>query len=295
MANEFSVQSSADIVFLVDVTGSMKPCIDELKKSLASFFANISTGNALDWQGCVIGYRDLEADDPKYHYVGKDSPFVKTSVDIQKQVDTLLPRGGGISQSEEPESGLDALCEAMFRPGWRTKGKVHRIIVVLTDAPTKPKTSPLTWTPKGQPMGVHELAQEVAQYHFKLQIYAPKSAEWDLLGHAPGSFLSDISRDQTKDKYEGLKQIDWKEVYTTLMKTATDADALPAIPLPQAPPGPLPPQPTPPAPTQPTPQPAPSNPAPQQTPSPTSQPAPSPQPGPQPPSGPEPFGPKTKV
>lgn len=306
MANEMNYQSSADIAFLVDVTASMKPCIDALKSNLAKFFSDISTGNALDWQSCVIGYRDLAADRDKYHYVGKENPFVRTPADIQKQVDALFPYGGGIGAAEEPESGLDALCAAMFRPGWRTTGRVHRIILVLTDAATKTTTSSLTWTPTQQPMGVQDIAQTVSQYHFKLQIYAPKSSEWELLGKTPGSFLEDVAQNQQKDKYEGLKQIDWKNVFDTLMKTATALDALPPIPLPQAPgPVPIPPQPTPPQPTPPTPvpqpvptPPQPAPPAPQPTPvpgpQPGPQPTPTPQPGPQPVPGPDPFGPKTK-
>src|SRR5688500_7523895 len=56
----------ADIVFLVDVSGSMSTCIDALRKNIEMFIDSLSHGDAnnaapvKDWRGKVVGYRDLD-------------------------------------------------------------------------------------------------------------------------------------------------------------------------------------------------------------------------------------------
>lgn len=49
----------ADIVFLIDISGSMKPCIDALRANIELFIDFLSAGNAneglRDWRGKVVG------------------------------------------------------------------------------------------------------------------------------------------------------------------------------------------------------------------------------------------------
>src|SRR4051794_5328332 len=51
----------ADIVFMVDVTGSMSPCIDALRANIEIFIDSLSKGEAnnappvRDWRGKVVG------------------------------------------------------------------------------------------------------------------------------------------------------------------------------------------------------------------------------------------------
>src|SRR5207253_10259760 len=69
-----------DIVFLLDATGSMQPCIDALKDNIAKFIDSLTEGgpnNQLpvrDWRGRVVGYRDLPADGDGWYV---DNPFVR--------------------------------------------------------------------------------------------------------------------------------------------------------------------------------------------------------------------------
>ena len=57
----------ADIVFMIDVSGSMAPCIDALRQNIETFVDSLSSGDAnnaapvKDWRAKVVGYRDLEA------------------------------------------------------------------------------------------------------------------------------------------------------------------------------------------------------------------------------------------
>lgn len=56
----------ADLVFLVDVSGTMATCIDALRKNIEAFIDSLSHGDAnnaapvKDWRAKVVGYRDIE-------------------------------------------------------------------------------------------------------------------------------------------------------------------------------------------------------------------------------------------
>ncbi|MBA3774289.1 MAG: VWA domain-containing protein [Ramlibacter sp.] len=96
----------ADIVFLIDVSGSMASCIDALRKNIEVFIDSLNRGDAnnaapvCDWRGKVVGYRGIEAakDDglPWIH----DHPFVRDAASLKVQLSSLQAAGGG----DEPES-----------------------------------------------------------------------------------------------------------------------------------------------------------------------------------------------
>src|SRR5262245_56764454 len=98
----------ADIVFLLDATGSMAPCIDALKKNIETFVEPLTakgannTNPVKDWRARVIGYRDFE-DSEAEPFV--DNPFVRDAEALKAQLTGLDAAGGG----DEAESLLDAL------------------------------------------------------------------------------------------------------------------------------------------------------------------------------------------
>ena len=57
----------ADLVFVVDVSGSMATCIDALRKNIEVFIDSLSRGDGntaapvRDWRGKVVGYRDIQS------------------------------------------------------------------------------------------------------------------------------------------------------------------------------------------------------------------------------------------
>src|SRR4051812_37123874 len=96
-----------DIVFLLDITGSMQPCIDALKEHIKVFIRSLTTKDAnnsnpvRDWRAKAVGYRDAEVDSDWY----VDNPFVRDPVQLTAQLAALEAKGGG----DEPETLLDAL------------------------------------------------------------------------------------------------------------------------------------------------------------------------------------------
>ena len=64
------VKGIVDIVFLIDATGSMQPCIDALRRNIEFFIDRIESNTQdnpiRDWRGKVVGYRDYEVDEVPY-------------------------------------------------------------------------------------------------------------------------------------------------------------------------------------------------------------------------------------
>ena len=101
----------ADIVFMLDITGSMAPCIDALRANIETFIDSLSKGEAnnappiRDWRAKVVGYRDVEAAQSEGIPWFVDAPFVRDAGELKAQLSQLRAEGGG----DEPESLLDAL------------------------------------------------------------------------------------------------------------------------------------------------------------------------------------------
>src|SRR3954463_13116676 len=108
----------ADIVFVVDISGSMSPCIDALRRNIEAFIDSLNKGDAnnaapvKDWRGKVVGYRDLEHAETDGLPWLVDNPFVRDAVALKAQLAGLRAAGGG----DEPESLLDALYTVASMP-----------------------------------------------------------------------------------------------------------------------------------------------------------------------------------
>ena len=156
MRQHFSIRSShsprwhADIVFVIDCTGSMRPLLDQVKERALVFADELRCAMAEHERELhslrvrIVGFRDCYADleDPAC------PPFVESRFfslpeereDFTAFLNALEPVGGGFP----PESALEALHLA-FRSPWKQpeKGECRRQIVVLfTDAAANPLEDP---------------------------------------------------------------------------------------------------------------------------------------------------------
>jgi hypothetical protein len=148
------VKAVADIVFLIDATGSMEPCIDAIKANIGYFMSMLTTPTAnmasllKHWRAKVVGYRDVLFDPKEGRPWFLDNPFVDTVPELEAQLAALKAEGGG----DEPESLLDPLFKlanmgatakgAPLSPAqWRYKSEANRVVVVFTDASYHPKMS----------------------------------------------------------------------------------------------------------------------------------------------------------
>jgi len=131
---------AVDIVFCIDVTGSMTPILDKVKANALRFYGDVQSnltakGKHIDeLRVRVVAFRDIVADgeaalqeSPFFELPGEESGF-------SSFVNGLFAEGGG----DAPESGLEAVALAMTSP-WTTRGDRRRqVIVVWTDQPAQP-------------------------------------------------------------------------------------------------------------------------------------------------------------
>jgi von Willebrand factor type A domain len=197
----------ADVVFLIDVSGSMAPIIDALRKNIEAFVDSLSSGGAnnaapvRDWRGKVVGYRDIEASQAEGLEWFEDQPFVRDTAALKAQLAALRAQGGG----DEPESLLDALykvstMEAVPKgaqsedPGkWRYRSDAARVVVVFTDASFKETMS----IPEAKGGALQDVANVVMANRIILSLFAPNFEGYDRLSQIDKSEWEVV-------EYEGL-------------------------------------------------------------------------------------------
>ena len=131
---------AVDIVFCIDVTGSMTPILDAVKAHALGFYDDVQTNltakgkNVSQLRVRVVAFRDLAADGEA---AVEESPFFTLPTErsgFSEFVNGLVAQGGG----DAPESGLEATSLAINSP-WTTTGDRRRqVIVVWTDQPAHP-------------------------------------------------------------------------------------------------------------------------------------------------------------
>jgi hypothetical protein len=131
---------AVDIVFCIDVTGSMTPILDQVKANALRFYADVQSNltakgkNIDELRVRVVAFRDIAADGEA---ALQESPFFELPAEqagFSAFVNGLVAEGGG----DAPESGLEGVALAMTSP-WTTRGDRRRQVIVLwTDQPAHP-------------------------------------------------------------------------------------------------------------------------------------------------------------
>lgn len=181
----------ADLVFLVDITGSMASCIDALRSNIEAFINSLSHGDAnnaapvRDWRGKVVGYRDISTSEHDRLPWFVDNAFVRDAGALKAQLAGLHAGGGG----DEPESLLDALYKVASMPAmpkgaqteepdkWRYRSDAARVVIVFTDASFK-ETLDL---PEAKGGSLQDVANVVMANRIILSLFAPNFEGYDRL------------------------------------------------------------------------------------------------------------------
>ena len=123
------VKGQADIVFIVDTTGSMGYCVDNVKDNINAFVDEI-TSAGINSYFALVEYKDILCDGKNSTNVKKsrnESNWFSTSNDFKEEIEKLGISGGG----DEPESLIDALEMARRLDMRKTSQK---FFIVVTDA-----------------------------------------------------------------------------------------------------------------------------------------------------------------
>lgn len=120
---------SADILFVLDCTGSMQGEIDAIKEVFSDFVDTIAADQVQARAG-LISYRDRKIGEEQSVLSFGGEPFTRDAAEFRRQVSTLRAKGGG----DDPESSLDALLLAARQP-FNPDPTVSKTVVLVTDAP----------------------------------------------------------------------------------------------------------------------------------------------------------------
>jgi len=186
-----------DLVFVIDITGSMGKVIEEVKKLVVGFIdqlreAMANKGKGLqDLQVRVITFRDLGVEGRGAITASSFFELPHQAVELRDFVARLAPAGGGT----EPESGREALWTAMRSP-WRNVLRSRHVVVMLTDASAHPLgmfeyPSDLFQDAVPPPASLNELKKQwgvgtksgvMNSQARRLVLFAPTATPWNEIG-----------------------------------------------------------------------------------------------------------------
>jgi hypothetical protein len=174
-----------DIVFLIDITGAMQPCIDALADNINNIVSYWTGGPDVntpamisDLRIKVCGYRDYESDGDLWWV---EHPFVANDVEaVKANLQSLEAKGGG----DEPECLLDGLWKvanmgstekgAVADPEkWRHRHEAARVVIVITDTTYKPACL----IPEASGATLDDVANRIVDEKLKLLLYVPEGLE----------------------------------------------------------------------------------------------------------------------
>lgn len=149
----------AQVMFVLDITGSMAGEIEGVKDNIKDFMDYIHS-EGLSAKVGLIAFRDLEEDEPPEVLTFQGKPFTKDAGMFKKQVSRLVADGGGANDGESSFDAIALACHQPFDQG------VTRILILITDEP------PLT--PDGRIRSLEDVATALSQAHIdQLHIVAP--------------------------------------------------------------------------------------------------------------------------
>jgi len=117
----------ADVMFVLDCTGSMQGEIDAIKDAITSFADTIESDGVRVRVG-LVEFRDRLIGEEQRCLLFAGSPFTRDPHTFRAEVAQLVADGGG----DEPESSLDAILLALRQP---FDPEANRVLVLVTDAP----------------------------------------------------------------------------------------------------------------------------------------------------------------
>lgn len=135
----FGTKRNIDIVFCIDGTGSMTPCIDNVKKNAKRFYSDFEKamkdmGSNIDMMRIkIIEFRDYKSDEDQSMI---ESRFFELPSEEQ-EFSAYLNRIEAIGGCGEDANGLEAFYKAM-KSDFTTGTKDRQVIVIFADTTAIP-------------------------------------------------------------------------------------------------------------------------------------------------------------
>ena len=228
-----TLKGIVDIVFLIDVSGSMAPAIRKLTDNLDTFIKNIDPLKVKDYRVKIGSFSDLENDFDKLamnlNRPWRENPQTTQSLDLIKNdlkecIDLVVEHFGG---GDEPESSLDAIYRAidLFEDD---PNKRKRVIVLFTDATPKELLSS-TIAHKGltREDKLQLLVQKLLNERVYLFLYAPVHKDYQYLAlEASDRVTYEALNEDGKDPVSALRELNFDNVLEILGKSISQVSVL---------------------------------------------------------------------
>jgi len=229
-----STKGVADVVFCLDASDSMKPCIDGVKTHISSFLEGLKSDGQRTWdvrfdflahqtvrgEGGVIGHWHFSL----YHsepgndvvsvlYMGQQgqqgqrgSFFTTDIAEFKRGLDKVEVQGD--------EGPLVALDSCLDFP-WRKAGECHRVVIFMTDEPFETSSAPET-----ERQFLEELLQKTQDLKVLLFIVAPDSPAYEELAEVDKSEYEAVDGQST-----GLANVDFRKLLSGIGKSVSVSTA----------------------------------------------------------------------
>lgn len=218
-----------DVVFVLDVTGSMGAFINGVRDGILEFAKELDA-KQIDARIGVLAFRDrFQGEEAEPVLFEEDSPFTKDTKLFATRVGRLKATGGG---STAAESSLDAVADAARLPFRQGAAKV---LLLITDAP--PLVPDKSTQTVAEAVGVLKKA-EIDQLHIVVRDRDRKVYE-ELQGNAKGKFF-DLERvTRGGEKFARILPELSKAIAATVSARPARAEVVAAPPPPTLPAGPV--------------------------------------------------------
>jgi hypothetical protein len=118
--------NKVDLLFVVDITGSMGGLIEDAKNKMQSILKSLTTDFMIDLKVGLSLYRDHPSQGDEFVTVTFDLMKIE---DVQSKISEITVGGGG----DIPEAVLDGIIDGVNDMKWRTGSR--RILILIGDAP----------------------------------------------------------------------------------------------------------------------------------------------------------------
>lgn len=224
-----STKGVADVVFCLDASDSMKPCIDGVKAHIASFLEGLKSDGQRTWdvrfdylahftvkgEGGSIGHSHFslyhneqgnDAINSLYIDTGRARFFTTDIDEFKRGLDKVEVIGD--------EGPLIALDSCLDFP-WRKAAECHRVVIFMTDEPFETSSKP-----ELEKRFLGEIQQKTEDLKILLFIVAPDSLVYEQLSEVDKSEYEAV-----ESRSAGLADVDFRKLLSGIGKSVSVSTA----------------------------------------------------------------------
>ena len=216
-----STKGVVDVVFCLDASGSMAPCLDGVRRNIGAFLDSLA-GDENRKLDCRLDFLAHSCDEAGKLFRSESLRWQNQDLLTRLYSTNTTPADFFTTDPATVRAGLErvevygdeamlvALDTALDYP-WRPRAGCHRVVVLLTDEPLE-ANAPVS----GQSRRVNELIDKIHGLGVMLFIVGPKSAGLETLAEADKSQYQQVGHTQ-----DGLGTLDFARVLAHIGKSVS--------------------------------------------------------------------------